>query len=187
ALALRPERVPQDAVFQAGPGGALRLAVRAGQGLRVSDQVLLLSIANGLGHRPVTFGISSGRASWLGLDPHLVLHGLVYNVVPGRADTVRAYLQGLHGPMIDSARTRLLADSVFRFGALLEPPPDSLALEPAAQQVATSFSIVFLELGNAALVRGERAQALAHLRLAYRLNPGEALGEVLRRVESGGT
>ncbi|MGH7528786.1 MAG: hypothetical protein ACREMN_00235, partial [Gemmatimonadales bacterium] len=175
---------PRDAVFQAGPGGALRLAIRQGQRLSVSDQLVLLAIASSLGRRPVTFGVSSGRAAWLGLDPHLVLQGLVYDVVAGRADTVPGFMQGLHGPMVDSARTRVLVDSVFRFGTLLEPPPDSLTLESASAQAATSFSIPFLELGNAAALRGQRRLALEYLGHAYRLNPTEALAEVMRRIET---
>lgn len=180
AARLVPHRVSQAGSFRAG---ALELPVRAGQVFRVSDQVVLLTIAAALPGRAVTFGVSSGRGSWLGLDPHVALQGLVYAVVPGRADTMPHLVPGIHGPMVDSARTAHLADSVFRFGALFATPPDSLELDPAAKQIATSFSIVFLELGNAAAGRGDQALALAYLRRAYRLSPTRALADVLGRIE----
>ena len=86
--------------------------------------------------------------------------------------------------MVDSTRTHLLVDSVFAFGKLLEA--DTLVLEPAAQQVATSFSVPFLELGNAAVLRGDQRQALYYLRRSYHLSPGKALGDIIHRVETEG-
>jgi len=131
----------------------------------------------------VTFGVSSGRGSWLGLDPHLAFQGLVFKIVP-RADTVHRFLRGVQGTMVDSTRTRVLVDSVFLFGKLSEP--DSLELEPAAQQVATSFSAALLELGNAAVARGDQPRALYYLRRSYHLNPSKTLAAVLRRIETEG-
>ncbi|MDP3908949.1 MAG: DUF2723 domain-containing protein [Gemmatimonadales bacterium] len=181
---LTPYRLSQDGVFQSG---AFQLPVRAGQGFRISDQIILFTIAASLPRgRPVTFGVSSGRGQWLGLDPHLALEGLVYRVLPGRADTVPGLLRGLQGPMVDTARTRLLADSVYRYGALFTVPPDSLELEPAADQIATSFSVVELELGNAAAHRRNAAETLLRFRRAYRLNPTRPLADLLRRIETEG-
>jgi len=91
---------------------------------------------------------------------------------------------GMQGTMLDTARTRLLADSVFRYGALLAA--DTLDLEPAARQVASSLSIPFLELGNDAAQRRDQPRALAYLRRAYHLNPTAALAEVIRKVETQG-
>jgi hypothetical protein len=59
-------------------------------------------------------------------------------------------------------------------------------LEPAAQQVASSFSVPFIELGNAAALRGDQRETSARLRQAYHLNPNRALQEVIRRVETEG-
>jgi hypothetical protein len=133
--------------------------------------------------RPVTFGVSSGRGSWLGLDPDLVFQGLVFKIVP-RADTVGRFVRGIQGMMVDSARTAVLVDSGFQWGKMFGP--DSLELEPAAQQVATSFAVAFLELGNAAAVRGDQRKALDYLRRAYHLNPSKALADVIRRLETEG-
>jgi len=178
---MQPMRVSDDGVFRAG---RFELQVRKGQILRTSDQVILYTIAAYLpAGRPVTFGVASGRGSWLGLDPHLVFQGLVFKVVP-RADTVRHWVRGIQGPMVDSARTRLLVDSVFQFGALFAA--DTLALEPAAQQVATSFAVAFLELGNAAALRGEQDRALDYLRRGYHLNPSQPLADIIRRAETQG-
>ena len=177
---MQPMQLSEDGVFRAG---AFALSVRKGQFFRTADQVILYTIAASLPARPVTFGVSSGRGSWLGLDPQLVFQGLVFKVVP-RADTVKHWLPGIQGPMVDSARTAVLVDSVFQFGKLFGV--DSLVLEPAAQQVANSFAVPFLELGNAAAVRGDQARALAYLRRAYHLNPSPALASVIRRAETEG-
>jgi hypothetical protein len=176
-----PMQVSDDAVVSLG---TLQLPIRKGMFLRTADQVILYTLATYLpARRAVTFGVSSGRGSWLGLDPHLVFRGLVFQVVP-RADTMRTWLNGVQGTMVDSATTRLLADSVFQFGKFLAV--DSLVLEPAAQQVASSFSIPFIELGNAAALRGDQRETVARLRQAYHLNPNRALQEVIRRVEAEG-
>jgi len=177
---MRPMQVSEDAVFRAG---TFELPVRKGQVLRTSDLVIFTTIAQDLATRPITFGVSSGRGSWLGLDPHLVFQGLVFRVAP-RADTTRRFLRGVQGTMVDSTRTHLLVDSVFSWGKLFEP--DTLVLEPAAQQVATSFSVPFLELGNAAVLRGDQRQALYYLRRSYHLSPNKALAGVIHRIESEG-
>ncbi len=180
---MQPLRVSDDGVFRAGN---FELPIRKGAILRTADQVILYTIAAYLpAARPVTFGVSSGRGSWLGLDPHLVFQGLVFKVVP-RADTTRRFLRGIQGTMVDSARTAMLVDSVFQWGKMFGPPSDSLVLDPAARQIATSFSVAFLELGNAAAVRGEQAKALDDLRRAYHLNPSTALAAVIRRIETEG-
>jgi len=179
---MQPVQLRDDGVFRAG---TFELTVRKGEVLRTADQVILYTIALSLpNHRPVTFGVSSGRGSWLGLDPQLVYQGLVFKVEPG-ADTTRRYVRGVQGPMVDSARTRLLVDSVFEWGKMFETP-DSLELEPAAEQVAHSFAVPFLELGNAAAVRGDQRQALEYFRRGYHLNPSPALADILRRLQTEG-
>jgi len=178
--AMQPVQFEEDRVFRSG---ALELPIRKGTFLRTADQVILFTIAAYLPSRPVTFGVSSGRGSWLGLDPHLLFQGLVFSVVPHAAER-RLGIPGIQQTMVDTARTRLLVDSVFQYGQLFAV--DSLALEPAAQQVATSFSISFLELANAAAQRGDQREALARLRQAFHLNPSRALADVIRRVESEG-
>jgi hypothetical protein len=178
---MAPLQASDDAVFNAGP---LSLPIRKGMILRTADQVILYTLATYLPQqRAVTFGVSSGRGSWLGLDPHLVFRGLVFKVAPG-ADTVKHWLHGIQGTMVDSAATRMLADSVFQFGKFFAV--DSLVLEPAARQVATSFSIPFIELANAAALRGDQRLTLDRLRRADHLNPSPALREVMRRVEAEG-
>jgi len=179
---MQPVQLRDDGVFRAG---TFELTVRKGEVLRTADQVILYTIALSLpNHRPVTFGVSSGRGSWLGLDPQLVYQGLVFKVEPG-ADTTRRYVRGVQGPMVDSARTRLLVDSVFEWGKMFETP-GSLELEPAAEQVAHSFAVPFLELGNAAAVRGDQRQALEYFRRGYHLNPSPALADILRRLQTEG-
>ncbi|MGH7672529.1 MAG: hypothetical protein ACREMC_06485, partial [Gemmatimonadales bacterium] len=178
---LQPTRIAEGSVFRAG---GLELPIREGQTLQIRDQVILFTIAAALPGRAVAFGVSSGRGSWLGLDPHLVMQGLAYTVFPGRPDTVPRFVPGIQGTRVDPARTALLADSVFRYGRLFEAP--TLDLDASARQVATAFSLVYVELGNAAALRGDRAGALAYLRRAHHLNPSPPLAEIIRRVETEG-
>jgi len=178
---MQPVELGQDGLFRSA---GVELVFRKGQRLLTADQVILYTIATDRPSlRAVTFGVSSGRGSWLGLDPHLVFQGLAFKVVP-RADTTRRFVRGLQGTMVDSTRTRMLVDSVFQWGRLFGR--DSLDLEPAAQQVARSFSAAFLELGNAAAVRGDQHQTVEYLRRAYHLNPSQALADIIRRVETQG-
>ena len=163
--ALQPGRLGDDLLFRAG-GFALRIA--KGTFLRVSDQVILLTIVSSLPNRPVTFGQMSGRGAWLGLDSQLVFQGLVFKVVPG-ADTTTRWMRGIQRTRVDTARTRLLVDSVFQYGNLFSG--DTLTLEPAAELVARSFSVPYLELANAAQLRGDSARADAYWRRASHLNP----------------
>ena len=177
---MRPLELGEDAVFRTA---GIELPFRKGQRLLMADQVILHTIATYVPSRPVAFGVSSGRGAWLGLDPYLLFQGLAFEVVP-RADTVRRYVRGIQGPMVDTARTRMLVDSVFQFGALFAR--DRLALEPAAQQVANSFATPFLELGNAAAMRGDQRLTLDYLRRAQHLNPSPALAEIIHRIETQG-
>ena len=178
---LQPTQIDRDVVFRAE---GLELGLRKGQVLRIADQVILYTIAAYLpAHRPIAFGVSSGRGSWLGLDPHLVYQGLGFRVSL-RPDTVKHWVRGVQGTMVDTARTRLLADSVFQFGKLFAY--DTLALDPAAQQVTTSFAVPFLELGNAAALRGDQREAVARLQRAYHLNPSPALAGIIHRIETEG-
>jgi len=181
---LQAVRIAEGNVFD---GGGVRLPIRAGQVFEVRDLVILYTIGQSMSARParpVTFGVSSGRGSWLGLDQHLVAQGLAYAVFPGRPDTLKRLVSGIQRTMVDTARTRLLVDSVFQYGGLFAA--DSLDLEPAARAVANSMSIPFLELGNAAAQRRDQAGALAYLRRAYHLSPTEPLAAVLRQIETQG-
>ena len=177
---MQPMELGQDGAFRAG---GVELVFRKGKRLLTADQVILFTLATYLPTRPVTFGVSSGRGSWLGLDPDLLFQGLAFKVDP-RADSTRRFVRGIQGPLVDTARTRMLVDSVFTWGRLFRT--DSLELEPAAQQVATSFATPFLELGNAAAVRGDQRHTLDYLRRAYHLNPSQALADIIHRVETQG-
>jgi len=178
---LQPFRAGQGGVFS---GGGLDLPIRAGQTFLIRDQIILFTIGQSLATRPIAFGVSSGRGSWLGLDQHLVAQGLAYTVFPGRPDTVKRFMPGIQGTMIDPARSTMLVDSVFRYGALFSV--ESLDLEPAAQQVATSLSIPLLELGNAAAQRRDQARASMYFRRAYHLNPSPPLADVINRLQTKG-
>src|SRR2546422_984689 len=110
---MQPVELGQDGLFRSA---GVELVFRKGQRLLTADQVILYTIATDRPSlRAVTFGVSSGRGSWLGLDPHLVFQGLEFKVVP-RADTTRRFARGLQRTMVDSTRTRLLCHSAFHCG-----------------------------------------------------------------------
>src|SRR3989442_14547147 len=115
---MQPMQLRDSGGFRAGP---FELPMRKGQILRTADQVIFYTIAAYLpAGRPVTFGVSSGRGSWLGLDPHLVFQGLGFKIVPP-ADTGQRVVRGIQGPMVDSARTAVLVDSLVRRGQMVRP------------------------------------------------------------------
>ncbi len=180
---MAPVQLDRDVVFRAG---GLELPLRRGLALYVRDQAILLILEQQLrgGGRPVTFGISSGRGAWLGLEPKLIQQGLALKVFPGRPDTVRGVIAGIQGIPVDTARTTYLVDRVFRFGGLLEA--DTLVLEPSARQVVTSMAVPFLELAPAAALRGDRPTALTYLRRAQHLAPSAGLARLVAQVESAG-
>jgi hypothetical protein len=93
-------------------------------------------------------------------------------------------MDGVQSTKVDTARARLLADSVFQYGKLFSV--DSLKLEPAARVVARSLAISLLELGKASALRGDQVRTLYYLRRAYHLNPNEGLADLVRRAETEG-
>ena len=178
--ALRPGRVSNDFVFRTD---AFSLRIPEGTFLRVADQVILYTIKAYMPGRSVTFGQTSGRGGWLGLDSQLVFQGLVFKVVP-RADTVTRWMDAVQGTKMDTARTRLLVDSVFQYGNLFSV--DTLKLDPAARVVARSLALSLLELGKASALRGDQVRTLYYLRRAYHLNPTQPFADMVRRAETEG-
>ena len=63
---------------------------------------------------------------------------------------------------------------------------DDVVVASAAQQVATSFAVLFFELANAAALRGDQRRTVDNLRRAYHLNPSRSLADLIRRVETKG-
>jgi transmembrane protein TMEM260 (protein O-mannosyltransferase) len=174
-------RLDRDVMLQAGRA---RIPFRSGTVLFPADQAIIMILDRYLGRRPITYALSSGRRSWLGMEALLVQRGLVYEVHDGRADSVPGYVRGIQGLAVDTARTRLLADSVFRYRGLFEA--DTLVLDPAARQVATSQAAVYLELAQAAMYRRDQAGVVAALRRANHLSPNPQVAELIRRVEAEG-
>ncbi len=178
--AVSPVTMDRDRGF---PVGRVTVPLSAGQTLWPADQAVLLLLQQYLGRRPVAYAISSGRQVWLGLDGALVQRGLVYEVFDGRPDTA-GFVRGLQDRWVDTARTRMLADSVFRYGGLESRGP--ARLEPAARQVATTLATPLLELAQARAVAGDVAGTLAYLRRAHQVAPSTALAGVIQRVEAEG-
>src|SRR5574341_591560 len=172
-------RLDRDVQLHAGH---IDVPFRAGTVLYPSDQAVIMILDRHLGRRPIAYATSSGRRSWVGLEPLLVQRALVYEVFDGRPDTVPGFAAGLERVRVDTARTRALADEVFRYRGLFEA--DTLALDAAARQIASSLAAVYIELAQAQLGRGDWARALPYLRRANHLNPSRQLDEYVRRIEA---
>jgi len=164
--------------------GAITVPFHVGDVLWPRDQLILLLLQRHLGQRAIGFAVSSGRSAWLGLDRHFVQRGLVYEVFNGRPDTVAGYPSGLQGIPVDTARTRLLADSVYRYAGLDRRPPAHL--EPSARQIATTLGAPLLELAQSRAVAGDSSGTLRYLRRAYQLVPSDGLAAAIRQVERAG-
>jgi len=178
---MMPVRLDRDVVVRAGD---LEVPLRRGDVVGVAQQTTLLILQQELpAGRPVTFGVSSGRNAWAGLEPWLLQRGLVFQVMPARPDTGATVVVGLQGMLVDLARTERLVDSRFRFGRLFAA--DTLVLDPAARQVTTSLALVYLELGRAYGERGDGSKALAYLRRAYLLSPNPSLARVIADLAGG--
>jgi hypothetical protein len=163
---------------------AITVPFRAGDVLWPRDQVIMLLLQRHLGQRAIGFAVSSGRGAWLGLDRFFVQRGLVYEVFNGLPDTVPGFARGLQGIAVDTALTRLLADSVYRYGGLDRRP--ATRLEPSARQIATTLGAPLLELAQSRAVVGDSGGTLGYLRRAYRLSPSDALAAAIRQVEGAG-
>jgi hypothetical protein len=179
--AVVPLAIDRDRVLTAA---GITVPFRAGDVLWPRDQAILLLLQQHLGRRPVTFAVSSGRGAWLGLDRHFVQRGLVYEVFNGLPDSMPGFPRGLQGIPVDTARTRFLADSVFRYAELDRGAPSRL--EPSARQIATTLGTPLLEMAQARAAAGDSVGTLSYLRRAYQLAPSGALADVIRQVESAG-
>lgn len=179
--AIAPVRMDRDRTLAVGQ---IVVPLRAGEILWPRDQVILLLLQRHLGRRPVGFAISSGRGAWMGLDRFFVQRGLLYEVFDGLPDTVPGFPPGLQGVPVDTARTRFLADSVYRYAGLDRRPPTRL--ESSARQITTTLGTPLLELAQARAVAQDVAGTLGYLRRAYQLAPSETLAGVIRQVEVGG-
>jgi hypothetical protein len=179
--AIVPLRLDRDRIFTAG---AISVPFRAGDVLWPRDQVVLLLLQRHLGRRAVAFAVSSGRGAWLGLDRFFVQRGLVYEVLDGSPDAVPGFPPGLQGIAVDTARTRLLVDSVYRYARL--SGDRAARLEPSARQIATTLATPLLELAQARVAAGDSAGTLSYLRRAYELAPSEPLAGAIRTVETAG-
>jgi hypothetical protein len=179
--AIVPLQMDRDRTFSVG---GISIPFRAGDVLYPRDQVVLLLLQRHLGRRSLGFAVSSGRGAWLGLDRYFVQRGLVHEVYDGRPDTVPGFPPGLQGIPVDTARTRFLADSVYRYAGLARRKAERL--EPSARQIATTLATPLLELAQARAAAGDSGGTLRYLRRAYELAPSEPLAGAIAQVETEG-
>lgn len=159
------------------------VTLRAGQTVLPRDFAILFILDAHLGARPIAFGSTSGQGEWLGLDRSTVQRGLVHEVLP-QAERIPGVIRGVQGGLVDTAATRVLTETVFRYTGLFEA--DTLVLEPAARQVVSAMARPWLELAQAAIVRRDQPAALAYLRRTLHLMPSRGLLNAMNRIETEG-
>ncbi len=177
--AVVPQQLDADRLFSAA---GLVVPFPAGTVLWPRDQVVLFILRQHLGKRPVSYALSSGRGAWLGLERYFVQRGLVFEVMDRDPDSLPGLVRGLQGLWVDTARTRLLADRVYRYAGLDARGP--ARLEPAAHQIATTLSTPLIELAQARVAERDGEGALAYLRRAQRLAPAGAIAAAIGRIEA---
>ena len=172
-------RLDRDVMVRAG---RLTVPFRAGQWLTPRDQAVLVILQQHLGKRPIAYAISSGRGGWLGFEGAFAQRGLVYEVMNDTSGPPLA--PGLDRVALDTAATRVLADSVFRYAGLLER--DDARLESSARQIAVTIAAPLLELAQARGQAGDSAGTLGYLRRAARLSPSPQLAALIAEIEARG-
>ncbi len=103
--------------------GPLTATLAKDQYLYPWHQFGLAAIANSLGDRPVYFASSGSAATTFGVRPHIIRHGLAFQLWPGdpqelenqgiTRNTDTSPLARVVGPWIFGERTRTLAEDVF--------------------------------------------------------------------------
>jgi hypothetical protein len=176
---LAPFRQQRDATITVG---GLQVSLRAGQTVLPRDLAILYILDAHFGTRPIAFGATSGAGEWLGLDKYVVQRGLAQQLEL-EPEKQRNVIRGVQG-LVDTTTTRILAVDVFRYSRLLEV--DTLVLEPAARQVTAAMARPWLELAQAAILRGNQPATLGYLRRALHLLPNQQLAALLHRIETEG-
>ena len=143
--------------------GNVMATVREGQVLYPWQQYALLLISQSIEERPIYFASSGNAAASLGLDLHLVRHGLAFKLYNGSLDEAppegvvqmgRTPYASVTGAWIDVPRTNLLAEEVFvhRTGI-----PDDWTHWPdeATVGIPNYYAWTYLALAQAALQAGD--------------------------------
>jgi hypothetical protein len=173
---------PGDAQFSVH---GVPITMRAGQAILPRDIVILYILDAHFGKRPIAFGSSAGQGEWLGLDRSLLQRGLGYWITV-QPESLPGTIRGVNGDVVDTLMTRRLADSVYRYAALLDAATDTRALDPAARQLASALARPWLELAQAAILRRDQAQTIAGLERAVKLMPNSQLLQFLGRIRAEG-
>ena len=129
---------------------------RMGSGMTASQLMSFDMIASSIAHgwnRPCYFAMTVPNSYYLGLDPYLSLTGLAYQVTPIVSSANRGEL---------GVSTDIMYDNVvnkFLWGGLDTAKPGSLYLDETICRMVTTMRSAMLDLANALMGEGVRAQA----------------------------
>ncbi|HEY2805354.1 MAG TPA: hypothetical protein VGI92_05795, partial [Gemmatimonadales bacterium] len=163
--------------------GNIHHVYRANTPMYVKDILILRLIEENLGKRPIVFALTAGTGNRQGLDAYVVEEGLGFRLLP---DTVR--LGGNIAPVrsfqsaIDLQRTRVLLDSVYKYGKLMQT--DSLRLEPTDDQIAYNLAVVYYALAEGYIQQNNLAAALPELKKTAHLTTETSLNDYIRQIEA---
>jgi hypothetical protein len=162
-------QLPQDVAFEAR---GVEAVIPAGTVLAPADQLILLTIREAWGDRPIYFAMTANAHVNLGLARHVVRQGLAFKLVApdeveglqpmpvDRPDLVRTF-----GGYVDVERTDRLLNEEFIYRRLIDQPR---WVDDATRGIPTYYGIAHFALANALQMRGEEDAAHRNLELYER-------------------
>ena len=177
---LVPHYTPRAVEYRAGP---VAFTIPRGDVLQISDQVALVLVQRNWSTRPIYWALTAGTHAWRYFADWIVHEGLVFRLDPDRpvGDIPPETVSPL-GTAFDVERTQWLSDSVYRYGGLLDGPPEDL--EPTAAGIAQNLAFPYLGLIGAYETQGDVDRLIGALERYLQLRPEPRLEAYLAALRS---
>jgi len=170
-----PRRLAEAVSVNYGP---FRQTYPAGTAFYTSDFILVRTIQQNLGRRPIAWSVTAGR-NYLGLDAYLLQHGLTIAVLPAAPDSAAPGIdaQRLAGALLDVPTTQRLVWETYRYGEL--PTRTHQWMDVTGRAFASTLALPPTQLGVAWQRLGQDTLSVHNLELANALSPNPALASML--------
>lgn len=173
-----PRRIAEAVTVNYGP---YRQTYPAGTAFYTSDFVLVRTIQQNLGRRPIAWSVTAGR-NYLGLDPYLLQRGLAISLLPAAPDSAAPGIdhQRLTGVLLDVPVTQRLVWEAFRYSELATRPHGWM--DVTGRAFASTLALPPTQLGVAWQAWGQDSLSVNNLELANALSPNPALASMLSNL-----
>jgi len=170
-----PRRLGEAVSVNYGP---YRQTYPAGTAFYTSDFVVVRTIQQNLGRRPIAWSVTAGR-NYLGLDPYLLQRGLAIALLPAAPDSTAPGIdhQRLTGALLDVTTTQRLVWDAYRYGDLATKPHGWM--DVTGRAFASTLALPPTQLGVAWQQFGQDSLSIRNLELANVLSPNPALASML--------